>query len=261
MAISIQEMPESREVGFDPPTVVTKWVCEGVFSSDTVAALCLSTTPAVASHPFGLLYRQDIMVREAGHQLYNITVPYATRKRESGSYRFEFDTLGGTVHVTAGTHVNVYPAGKPTHSGLIGVKGTDVEGIDVVIPAMKVVVHFKHPAGIITPTQIKILSRLSGAVDTGGFFGWSAYETLFLGAQGSEGTDCETEIAYHFAMSENLVDVAIGGVTGITKRGWDVAWVHWQQAVEAGKAAPAAEYVNVVRVYKERALAAVLGFG
>lgn len=261
MAIDFQEIPESRSMTMDPPTITTKWICEGIHDSATVAGTALSATPNIFAHPLGVIYRQDIQIQEMGNALYQWTVPYGRRKIESGSYRFEFDTMGGTVHITAGKHIQVYPAGKPTHNGLIGVKGDDVEGIDIVIPAMRVIVHFKHPAGVITPAQIRVLSRLSGAVDTGGFFGWAPYETLFLGAQGSEGSDIETEISYHFGMSENLSGATIGGIAGIAKKGWDVAWVAWEDAVESGKAAPKAEYVNVVRVYKERNLSSFLGFG
>jgi hypothetical protein len=262
MSIAFEELPESRSLTFDPPSLTTQWVCDGVFSSDTVAQLALSGTPAIAAHPLGILYRQDIAIKEIGHKLYNLTVPYNARKRESGSYRFEFDTLGGTMHVKAGQFIAVFPAGAEHDDGLIGVKGDDVEGCDITIPVMKVTVHFTHPAGVTVPIRIRNLSRLAGTVDTGGFFDWAPYETLFLGAQGSEGSDVETTIAYHFAMSENITNATIGGITGVDKAGWDVASVTWQPTVAGGKPVQRAEKVQIVRPYlKLRNLAAVLGFG
>ena len=139
--------------------------------------------------------------------------------------------MGGTVHIKAGIPIATYPSTEPDHDGLIGVKGDDVEGIDIVIPAMRVIVHFTHVFGYVTTARIRELSRLAGTVDNAGFFGWAPYETLFLGAQGSQPLngviDPSTTISYHFAMSENLINHQIGGITGITKRGWDVAWVKW----------------------------------
>lgn len=265
---AFHEIPESRELGFDPPTATTHWVCEGVFDDLTVANLALGVAPAFYVHPRGLLYRDDIKVKEKGHKLYDITVEYALENKEIGSYRIEFDTMGGTVHVKAGQHVAEYPAGSPTHDGLIGVKGDDVEGVDIVIPAMRIIVHYQHPGNFLTNARVRLLSRLAGTVDTGGFFGWNPYETLFLGAQGSQQTTVGTmeveqneEVSYHFAMSENLTNFSIGSISGVSKRGWDVAWVKWREAVEGGRASNEVEYVNVVKVYKEASLKDVLGFG
>jgi hypothetical protein len=262
--IDCHEIPESRSLTINPPSLTTNWVCEGIFDSTDVAAYALSITPPIAVHPTGLLYRQDIQIKEKGHRLYEWTVPYAPQKRESASYRIEFDSLGGTVHITAGTFVAKFPAGAPNHGGMIGVKGNDVEGTDIVVPAMKVIVHFKHPPGIMTFARVRMLSRLCGTVDTAGFFGWSPGETLFLGAQGSCEVDdqgIDQEISYHFAMSENLIGASIGGITGISKVGWDVAWIGYKAATDAGKAVQTPDFVQVVRVYKTGPLAAYLGFG
>lgn len=269
MAIYFDEIPESRELSFNPPTAVRHWVCEGEFDDYEVGRLARSTTPRSFLHPLGVIvYRNDAEVKEVGHKVYNIVTRYSRENRELGSYRIEFDTLGGTVNVKGGVHQAVYPSGSPTHDGLIGVKGDDIEGIDIVIPATKIIIHVQHIGDYLTDERVVTLSRLAGAVDNAGFFGWDAYETLFLGAQGSQNTqvstdgeETSTEVAYHFAISENLVNFSIGSVTGISKKGWDVAWVKWRAAVESSQASNDAEYVNVVRVYKERNLKSILGFG
>jgi len=267
--VYFHEIPESRELGQNPPRATHHWVCEGIFDDFTVGSMARSMTPYTWLHPIGLtLYRQDIEVTEMGFRVWSITVTYGRLEIEVGSYEIEFDTLGGTVHVKAGVHQAVFPAGSPTHDGLIGVKGDDVEGADIVIPAMRIIVHFQHPAAYLTDARVKTLSRLAGSVDNAGFLGWDPYETLFLGAQGrqrisvtSEDVDVTEEVSYHFAMSENLTGLQIGGISGINKKGWDVAWLKWREAVESSKASNEAEYVNVVRVYREQGLAAILGFG
>lgn len=269
MAIYFHEIPESRELTLElEPTATTHWVCEGEFSDFTVGTLARSVTPYSFVHPMAILTRHLIEVHEYGHKLYYVTVHYNTENVELGSYRIEFDTLGGTVHIKAGVHKAVFPAGEPTHDGLIGVKGDDVEGADIVIPAMRIIIHFSHPYGYLTDERIRILSRLAGSMDNAGFFGWEPYETLFLGAQGSQetnfssaGPDTVTEVSYHFAMSENLVNYTVGGIANVSKKGWDVAWTKWREFVEGGKASNEAEYINVVRVYREQSLKAILGFG
>lgn len=241
--IDIHEIPESRELTMTPQTAVHHWVCEGLFDDVAVGNLAIATIPDTVPHPFGEVYRQDMQIKEAGYRVYNITVPYGVQKKEIGSYRIEFDTLGGTVHIKGGVHVALFPGASAgaTHNGLIGVKGDDVEGTDIVIPAMRVIVHFSHPGKYLTTQRIIHLSRLVGCVDNSGIFGWEPFETLFLGAHGSQttdvsnqGTDSREEVSYHFAMSENRVNFAIANITGITKKGWDVAWVKWREAVEGG---------------------------
>lgn len=269
MTVYFHEIPESRELTLElMPTATTHWVCEGEFDDFAVATLARSATPYSFTHPMAILTRHLIEVKEFGHKLYYVTVYYNTETVELGSYRIEFDTLGGTVHIKAGVHQGVFPAGSPTHDGLIGVKGDDVEGADIVIPAMRIIIHFSHPYGYLTDARIRTLSRLAGSMDNAGFFGWAPYETLFLGAQGSQetnftntGSDTVTECSYHFAMSENLTNYTVGSITGVNKKGWDVAWTKWKESVEGGKASNEAEYINVVRVYREQSLKAILGFG
>lgn len=266
--IDIHEIPESRELTMTPQTATSHWVCEGLFDDVAVGNLALATIPDTVPHPLGEVYRDDMQIVEDGFQVYSITVTYSLFKKEVGTYRIEFDTLGGTVHVKGGVHQAVFPSGNPTHNGLIGVKGDDVEGADIVIPAMRIIVHFSHPGKYLTAERIRTLSRLAGSVDNAGFFGWDPYETLFLGAQGSQttdvsnqGTESREEVAYHFAMSENRTSFQVAGITVAAKKGWDVAWVKWREEPEGGKASNQAEYVNVVRVYREQNLKAALGFG
>ena len=263
MATSFEEVPNSREVGYNPPKVVTKWLSEGVFSSDTVATLARTSTPQTAAHPDGLLYRQDMDIREVGHKLYHITVPYGANKQEQGEYRFEFDAMGGTTQIYAGVFRARYPAGaSENHGGLINVVDGKPQGCQIVIPAMKVICHFKHPPGVISPVHIRDLSRLVGTVDTAGFFDWDAYETLFMGATGQEGTHVQQEIAYHFAMSDNITDLQLGDITGISKRGHEVAWIGWKSAEVESRLGSSPDFVEVVQAYQKHAsLKATLGFG
>lgn len=269
MPYDFHEIPESREWTYDPPTAVAHYVCEGVFDDYQVGLIAKEATPVSILHPLGAtLRRQDMDVKEAGHKLYNITVPYARRVREIGSYTIRSSTIGGTVRIKAGIHVATYPSGKPTNYGLIGVKGDDVEGVEIVIPATKVTVAVTRPGNFLTDAKVREISRLVGSVDNSGIAGYEPYEMLFIGCDFGQSGDVSTagsetteDIGYEFAMSENLSDFAIGNITGISKKGWDVASVYWVPAEESGKASQTIDYVNIVRVYRERNLKALLGFG
>lgn len=269
MSYQFDEIPASREWTFDPPTAVAHFVCEGEFDDEQVGLIAKDATPVSILHPLGVsLRRQDINVKEVGHKLYNITVPYARRVREIGSYSIRCSTIGGTVRIKAGIHVQTYPSGKPTNYGLIGVKGDDVEGVEIVIPATKVTVAVTRAGNFLTDDKVREISRLVGSVDNSGICGYDPYEMLFIGCDFGQSGDVSTageetteDIGYEFAMSENLADFAIGNVTGISKKGWDVASVYWVPTEESGKASQQVDYVNIVRVYRERNLKTLLGFG
>lgn len=269
MTYYFHEIPESRELTFDPPTVTTHWVCEGLFDEYDVGVLANSGTPSSYLHPLGAtLRRQDIAVKEIGHKVYDVSVPYARRVREIGSYSIRSSTIGGTIRIKAGIHVATYPSGKPTHGGLIGVKGDDVEGAEIVIPATKISVSFTHPGNYLTDAKVREISRLVGAVDNSGIVGYEPYEMLLIGFDAGQsgdvstaGTETTEDVSYEFAMSPNLANFAIGAVTGISKKGWDVASVYWVPNTESGYPSQIVDSVDIIRVYRELNLKTALGFG
>lgn len=267
MVFKFFERPNSPQTTGSPPSVTTHWTATGTASESFVRSYALGATPNFYSTVHGTLYRQDLRIDPAGHQLWRISVPYGTRKSEVGSYRLSFDTSGGTVRISASKQtVNSYPAGTaPDHKNLIGVNGDQVAGTDIVIPALKITVHFKHPLGVITLPQIKALSSVTGQVNSTVFLTFAPGEVLFLGASGSEGTDAETETAYQFAMSANRTGLTIGDIGSIAKKGWEVAWISYKDTTDnpGGTVLPVKqpEFVYVERVYDTTDLGAALGFG
>ena len=132
---------------------------------------------------------------------------------------------------------------------------------DFVVPALKLTVHFKHPAGIITIPQIKNLARYTGTVNSDTFLTFAPGEVLLLGAKGSEGSDTESEVAYELACSENLQNKVIGGITVAQKQGWDVYWIQFKNDAAGNQPVTKPEYIYVERVYDRIPFAASLGFG
>lgn len=267
-AFRFTESRESRKTTTNPPSYTAVYTAAGSNDLAFVRAYALAATASiVALVDVGILNRQDIAVDPIGFELWKVTVPYAKNEQAAGSYRLTFDTTGGTVHVSASKQtIGKYPsATAPDYKQLIGVNKDDVEGADIVIPALKISVHFNHPAAIITLSRIKYLADITGMVNSASFLSFAAGEVLFLGASGSEGTDAETEVTYQFAMSANASSLTIGDVASIVKKGHELAWIKYKDAVDTVGSddlpVKQPQFVYVERMYDTVDLALALGFG
>jgi hypothetical protein len=258
------EKPTSRQSTMEPPSYTLLYTAAGSSDDTHVRNYAQAATPAIVSHVYGTLYRQDIQVEWEGPFIANVTVPYAPKKRESGNWTFDYDTTGGTVNIKlAKAHVATYPTGgsPPDHQGAIGVNGDNVDGVDIVIPALKLTVSFSHPTGVATIARAKMLARNTGKTNSDTFLTFEPGEVLFLGATGSDGSDAPATEKLQFACSENLSSHVIGGITVASKKGWDVAWVQFKDDVASGKPIRPPEFIHVERVYEQVAMATLFGFG
>lgn len=261
------ESRDSRRTTKNPPTYTAAFTAAGSNDGAYVKAYAQAATAAVVLTVDGILHRQDIAIDPVGYEIWKVTVPYAKNTQENGSYRLTFDTTGGTIHISASKEtIGKYPsATAPDYKQLIAVNADQVEGADIVIPALKISAHFSHPAAVITLSRIKYLAGITGMVNSNTFLTFAAGEVLFLGASGSEGTDAETEVTYQFAMSANADSLSIGEVAGVVKHGHELAWIKYKDAVNTvgGTDLPVKqpEFVYVERVYDTVDLALALGFG
>jgi hypothetical protein len=152
------------------------------------------------------------------------------RQLDTGEYKISFDTTGGTAHFTTsketvGTYIRADAAvGEYDFGQAINVSGGEVQGIDVVVPAMKFTVSYRQALATITDAYVKLLEDLTGTVNNASFFGRSAGEVLFLGASGSQGTASDPQIDYHFLRSRNVTGETIGTITSVAKKGHEVLW-------------------------------------
>ena len=80
------------------------------------------------------------------------------------------------------------------------------------------------------------------------FKGLAAGECLFLGAAGSKRGLGDWEITFRFAGSPNVTGLAVGPISGISKKGWEYLWVRYktEQGNNTLKQVPA--QVNVEQV-------------
>jgi len=263
MTFRFAEMPDSGNSSMDQPSRELRYFASGSTDHSFVESYAYSATPAIISTPRGTLYRQDIKLAWGASDYAVATVSYGPNSNIPGTYRLSYDTSGGTVHITnSKSTVNRYPAGvAPDMKTAIGVNKDDVDGTDVVLPALKLTVSFKFPVGVMGLPKIKLLSRRTAYVNSEPWLTFAAGEVLFLGASGEEGSDCETTAALQFACSENVDGLTIGDIAGIAKDGHDYVWIRFEDKPAGGKPTRVPKHVYVERVYSRTNFATLFGFG
>lgn len=265
--MKIIPLPAGIQTTGAEPTETRRFKVIDVPNQSTANAFALASTPAIIATIYGILYRQDLQVSRVAFNQWMIDVPYGKRKIQTGDFTWDFDTTGGTIHITqAKAEVGRFPpASAPDQRGAIAVDGNEVKGTDIIIPAMKINCSFRHPFGVITLAQAKFLSTITGTTNSTRFLTFAPGEVLFLGARGSDGTDSEANVNYQFAMAANQTGQTIGAIAGVAKKAWEVAWIRYEDKVVTadGKEVPTREpkFVYVDRVYDEIDLGTALGFG
>lgn len=260
----IFDLPDGiSTTGGESPTEVRRLKIVDVFDKDTAVAYAIASTPSLISTVYGILHREDVRVNRSAYNQWMVEVPYGKRKNATGEWTWDFDTTGGTVHVTqAKEELRRYPIGSaPDQLGAIAVDGDEVKGVEIVIPAMKINVQFKHPLGVITLAQAKFLSDITGRTNSDTFLTFAPGQVLFLGARGSDGSEAEATVSYQFAMAANVTGQTIGSIAGVAKRAWEVAWIRYHDTITDDNPTRVAKYVYVDRVYDEINMSAALGFG
>lgn len=175
---------------------------------------------------------------------------------ESGGSTYQFDTGGGTAHISqsiatlSATAAPGVPA-APDFEGAIGVTDQAVEGVDIVVPVFSFSETHYLDASVVSSAYIQTLFSLTGKVNSASFKGYSIGEVLFRGASGTLKDWTTWELTYNFSASPNASSFDVGPITGIPlKRGWDYLWVLHNEAEDAtaGHLArrPIAAYVEQV---------------
>jgi len=229
-----------------------------------VQSYAIAMTPSILSTASGIIYRDDVRIKRTAFNQWDVEVPYTSRKNEAGEWTWDFDTTGGTIHITqAKAEVARYAAtgSAPNQLGAIAVDGDEVKGTDIIVPAMKINVQFKHAMATVTLAKAKFLSDITGMVNSDTFLTFAPGEVLFLGARGSDGSVAEATINYQFAMAKNVTGQTIGSIAGVAKKAWEVAWIRYEDTITSTLPTRVAKFVYVDRVYDEVAMAAAFGFG
>ena len=256
-------LPDGKDMSGNPPSAVRRLKVVDVADENTAISYAIASTPDIISTPYGILFRDDVRSRQSAYNQWMIEVPYGTAKNATGEWTWDFDTTGGTVHITqAKEEIARYPVGTaPNQLGAIAVDGDEVKGTEIIIPAMKINVQYSHPLGVVTLARAKFLSDMTGRTNTDTFLTFAPGEVLFLGARGSDGSQAEARVSYQFAMAANVTGQTIGGIAGVAKKAWEIAWIRYQDTITSDNPTRVAKYVYVDRVYDTVAMATALGFG
>lgn len=261
------ESRDSRSTTVLPPSETKIYTAAGSNDDDYVRAFALNATPIILPTIRGTLYRHDIRIDPLGYKLWRVEIPYGPNPIDTGQWRLSFDTTGGTLSITNSIEtITKYtaagaPKAAPDQGGALNVRGDQIDGAEVVVPALKITATFTHPQGVISLPQIKNLARWTGRFNSTPFLTFAPGEVLFLGVTGDEGSDVQTTAQYQFAMSENLLGATIGPFTNVDKRGWEYAWISYRDAVANGSPVKQPQWLYVERIYRPVNLALALGFG
>ena len=166
---------------------------------------------------------------------------------DGGGSGYSFETGGGTRHLTMSRGSTRFPSNAPDYGGAICVDsdGT-VHGVDVTMPALTFTINKVYSS--FSASDVARVASYTGKVNSGSFEGFAAGEVLFLGASGGKRSDGKWEISSKFSVSPNESAFSVGSINVGAKKGWDYAWVRYEDEVSGNAVVrkPAAVYVESV---------------
>lgn len=256
--VQIYEGDPSREslFGGDSPSVDWNWVVLDTRDDLLVKRLVAATTPPA----YDGLFLQTIAAKEIAPEAWECRAHYGVIKPgSSDTYKFSFDTTGGTQHITQSLETVIRygrdGVGKATdHKGAIGVTDHDVAGCDIVVPKFAWQETWQLP--LITHGWLysQALKLLTGKTNAANFRGFPIGQVLFYGARGSASSKDPDliEITFNFGQSDDMDAQTIGEIQNVIKNGWQYLWVHYMEAHDetAKSIARRADGVYIERVYK-----------
>lgn len=201
-------------------------------TNDDAAAetLLIATAPAFATVSSIPLTKKVLTLRAVDYGSYDAEAKYSFAGREKeplqeGESSYQFETAGGTIHITRALTEQVYPAGSTNYNKLIGYNGDEVAGCDIVAPVFSFSETHVLSAATVNATYKGKLFAATGTVNNGSFKGFDAGEVLFLGASGTSRGDGAWQVNYRFLAAKNETGLTIGVISGIAKKGHEYLWV------------------------------------
>lgn len=265
MFTKFDERPNAARFTQDPAWYDTVWVMEGVDSDLLVQSLAQAFSAQFVNTANGVLWRQDVECRRIGYKLYDVFLSYGPKRKGVMDVRLSGSTTGGTLRIKACEHIADFPddPSTPNHEGAINVNGDDVEGTDIVVPALNLVYTVTYPKGYVSEAWAIQMARYTGRVNENAWRGFQPGEALYMGCDfQNSATDVSCEVVHYVAGAENLIEETIASIPNVTKNGWDIAWIECKPDVhsDSGKAIKGPRYVHVERPYKRSDFASFLGF-
>lgn len=181
----------------------------------------------------GALYRGPVRLKQRGGWRWLMEVPYDRKSRDPEQTGIEIDI--STVNVkrffsleTMGRYAADGDDAPDLH-GAINVSKGKIEGTDVPVGELKLVIRRRKKPGDFTLDYMDALYRLAGKKNQSTFWGFPPGTLIFDGATASFTFDVTTsmddqiafEVPYRFRFSPHVEDLEVHGITVAEKRGWD----------------------------------------
>lgn len=279
MAIEVIQLHGEDDVATEQDATKDKSSVGYKITGTTDKYAAYAALAAAAPMADGVLVRDAITVKHDVAEHWDATVNYVTIEKQKkdpdiGELEWDFDTTGGTQHITHGLDtVQSYIAQNWVHTeffNAIGVKktkhGFDIAGIDIVIPKLELTCTTSFAPGTVTIEWIKALAEMTGKTNDQVWKTFEKGELLFMGARIKARYREKTTVTFSFSASENITaadQITVGdgqpgqgqaaGIGPIVKAGHEHMWVEFINWEFPGQNVVAAKpvQVNVEQVYRE----------
>lgn len=179
------------------------------------------------------LSNYDLTPHEKDQRVITATLEYSTAPKkprsEIGDEEISFDLSAQTVKRKQSlSTVASYGTNPPNFNGGIGYADGKFEGADVMVEAFSFTITKIYALGAITNTYIQSLRDTAFTWNSAAFRGCAIGECLFVGAAGSQRDAGSFSVAHKFLASRNVAGLSLGGISGISKQGWDYLWTLYE---------------------------------
>lgn len=199
----------------------------------------------------GYWRRRSMGIKGLGKQCFEVTGEYTTLlptvdSAASGSgdgddsnYQavpgsIAWDTTGVTEHITSAREERVIGGeANDFFEGAINVQGTNVAGMDRVVPAMRYSETWILPAQVaVSDDYVKAVYSLTGTVNKSRFRAFEPGEALFLGGRAQwSGDQPYATVSFEWQARANDPAFYVKGLPTTPKLGWEYPWVVYQPFV------------------------------
>lgn len=188
--------------------------------------------------------------------------------RESGTGEYDFDVGVKSEKRTQAIATTAYTASgtAPDFKNAIGVSGDRIEGADINVPTFGFSVTRFVDAADVDATLIGNLYSCAAKVNSASYtvkgVSYAAGELLFLGCSGALRRSDQYALTYRFEANKNVTGQTVGGITGISKKGWEFLDVLYDDVADGSAnnfvvKRPRAVYVH--QVYETANFSTLLG--
>ncbi len=275
MAITkVKETRRSKEIGTSAETKTARreyrlWYADTANQADEYVETNL-TAPIVAYDGTILSINSiDLRPDAKDGRVYTAALDFSSapevERSDVGDETVSFDLSSQTVKtlVSPQTVQKYAIAGStaPDFQGGIGFDGKKFEGADVFVEQFTFSVTKILANASITNAYIQSLRDTAFRWNAVVYRGQAVGECLFAGASGSPRDAKTYSMTYKFLASRNRSGLAFGGVSGISKQGWDYLWALFADTedVTAKAITPRPLAVYVERLYTSANFQAALG--